>query len=170
MATAIHWFPGHMKKALNELIEKLKVVDIIIEIVDARAPISSINPNLEELTKNKKKILILSKSDLADKEITPQIVKKLKEQFNYVLPLTLKGGNSTKLINASIKELGKEKHQKEISKGMKPQPLRVAVIGVPNVGKSSLINLLAGKKVANVENKPGLTRGEQWVKINSDYV
>lgn len=166
----IHWFPGHMKKALNELTERIKFVDIVVELLDSRAPLSSINPDFEKLISHKKRLVVLTKSDLADKAMTPKLVEVLKKQFDDVLVVDLKKKDSVKLISKSIAVLGKEKHQKEISKGMKPQPLKVAIIGIPNVGKSSLINLLAGRRSAAVENKPGLTRGEQWVKVSNDFL
>ncbi len=166
----IHWFPGHMKKALDELTLKLKLVDVVVELVDARAPISSINDDLEKLISNKNRVLVLNKADLADLEVTNKLVNHLKKDFDDVLTLSLNDKNAKKIITSVISKLGKAKHDKDIAKGMKPQPLRVAIVGVPNVGKSSLINCLVGRKVASVENKPGHTRGEQWVKINNDFL
>lgn len=166
----IHWFPGHMKKAINELSEKIKYVDIVIELVDARAPLSSLNPDFEEIIKNKKRLLILNKVDLADPNITPSLVNKLKESYDDVLTSNINDKNIVNMIAKSIKELGKEKHLKEISKGMKPQPLKTVIIGVPNVGKSTLINKIARKSVLGVANKPGLTRKEVWVKVNNDFL
>lgn len=166
----IHWFPGHMKKALNELSEKIKLVDIVIELLDARAPISSINLDLEKLISNKKKLVILTKIDLADTKETTKLKDYLKKQFDDVILANINDKNIITLISSSIRKLGKDKHDKEIKKGMKPQPLKTAIIGIPNVGKSSLINKLANRKIAGVENRPGLTRSEQWVKVNNDFL
>ena len=166
----IHWFPGHMKKALNNITEKIKLVDIVIEILDARAPFSSINPDLEKVINNKKRLAVLSKIDLADPELTKYWVDKLSKDFDMLLCLNLNDPKSTKVLSSAVSKLGEEKHAKEKAKGMKPQPLKTMIIGVPNVGKSSLINRLANRKAAGVQNKPGYTRGEQFIKVNNDFV
>ena len=166
----IHWFPGHMKKALNEIEAKIKLVDIVIEILDARAPISSINPEFEKRTQNKKKILVLSKADLADPNETQKWEAYFKKSGASLLILNLNEPKSTNIISNEVKRLGVEKHQKEIAKGMKPQPLKTMIIGIPNVGKSSLINRLAKRSAAGVQNKPGYTRGEQFIKVNNDFI
>lgn len=166
----IHWFPGHMKKALNEIEAKIKLVDIVIEILDARAPLSSINPEFEKRVQNKKRIFVLSKSDLAD----PVDTKKWEEHFlksvDSLLILNLNEQKSCQIIANEVKKLGEEKHAKEKAKGMKPQPLKTMIIGIPNVGKSSLINRLAKRSAAGVQNKPGYTRGEQFIKVNNDFI
>lgn len=168
--TQIHWFPGHMKKALNEIEEKIKLVDVVIEILDARAPISSINPEFEKRITNKKKILVISKSDLADPVETKKWEICLKKTSNSLLILDLTNPKSEKLISEEVKKLGEEKHAKERAKGMKPQPIKAMIIGVPNVGKSSLINRIAKRHAAGVQNKPGYTRGEQYIKVNNDFI
>ena len=160
----IHWFPGHMKKALNEIEAKIKLVDIVIEILDARAPLSSINPEFEKRIQNKKKILIFSKADLADPSETSKWEQYFKKSVDSLLILNLNEPKSEKVIASEVKRLGEEKHKKEIAKGMKPQPLKTMIIGIPNVGKSSLINRLAKRSAAGVQNKPGYTRGEQYIK------
>jgi len=170
MGQNIHWFPGHMKKALNEIDEKIKLVDVIIEILDARAPLSSLNPELENRTKNKKKLIILSKIDLADPKLTQKWIEYLKDKFPLVIGLNLNDPKATKVLTENVAILGKEKHAKDISKGMKPQPIKAMILGVPNVGKSSLINRLAKRNAAGVQNKPGYTRGEQFVKVNNDFI
>ena len=166
----IHWFPGHMKKALNEIEAKIKLVDIIIEILDARAPISSSNPEFEKRIQNKKRIVIFSKADLADPVETEKWTQYFKKSVDSLLILNLNEPKSEKIIANEVKRLGKEKHQKEIAKGMKPQALKTMIIGVPNVGKSSLINRLAKRSAAGVQNKPGYTRGEQYIKVNNDFI
>ena len=166
----IHWFPGHMKKALNEIEAKIKLVDIIIEILDARAPLSSINPEFEKRTTNKKRIIVFSKADLADPEETKKWEQYFKKSVDSLLILNLNEPKSTNIISNEVKRLGEEKHKKEIAKGMKPQPIKTMIIGIPNVGKSSLINRLAKRSAAGVQNKPGYTRGEQFIKVNNDFI
>ena len=159
-----------MSKALREIEEKIKTVDVVIEILDARAPFSSINEELEKLINNKKKLLILSKIDLSDRNVINKQLAKLKELYQDVLLLNLTDNNVGKLIANSVNKLGEDKRKKEIAKGMKPQPIRAMIIGIPNVGKSSLINRLANRRAAGVQNKPGFTRGEQWIKVNKDFL
>ena len=166
----IHWFPGHMKKALNEIEEKIKLVDVVIEILDARAPLSSINPEFEKRINNKKKLLVLSKADLADPNETKKWENYLKNSGNSLLILNLTDPKAEKIISQAVMKLGEEKHAKERAKGMKPQPIKTMIIGVPNVGKSSLINRIAKRNAAGVQNKPGYTRGEQFIKVNKDFV
>ena len=170
MGQQIHWFPGHMNKALNEVENKVKLVDVVIELFDARAPLSSINENLGKLTANKKKLIVLTKTDLADPEQTKKWGAELSKRFDKVISLDLKKNNAEIILSKAVMELGKEKHAKEAAKGMKPQPIRTMIIGIPNVGKSSLINRLAKRKAAGVQNKPGYTRGEQWIKVNKDFL
>ena len=170
MGQQIHWFPGHMNKALNEVENKVKLVDVIIELFDARAPISSINENLGKITANKKKLVVLTKTDLADPVQTKKWMEVLAKQFDAILSLDLKSSNAEALLSKAVISLGKDKWAKEMAKGMKPQPIRAMIIGIPNVGKSSLINRLAKRKAAGVQNKPGYTRGEQWIKVNKDFL
>ena len=170
MGQQIHWFPGHMSKALNEVENKVKLVDVIIELFDARAPLSSINENLEKLTTNKKKLIVLTKIDLADQEQTKKWLEELKKKYDSVIALDLKKNGAEAILSKAVVDLGKDKWAKEMAKGMKPQPIRAMIIGIPNVGKSSLINRLAKRKAAGVQNKPGYTRGEQWIKVNKDFL
>ena len=170
MGQQIHWFPGHMNKALNEVEKKVKLVDVIIELFDARAPLSSINENLEKITQDKKKLIVLAKTDLADPEQTKKWMNELAKTYDSILSLDLKSSNAEALLSKAVIALGKDKWAKEMAKGMKPQPIRTMIIGIPNVGKSSLINRLAKRKAAGVQNKPGYTRGEQWIKVNKDFL
>ena len=170
MANNIHWFPGHMNKALHQVEEKIKVIDVIIELFDARAPLSSVNEDLEKVASNKKKLYILTKSDLADPAQTTLWQKHFSNDNSEVLVINLTNKGSYDQIANAVIRLGKSKWEKEKAKGMKPQPIRTMIIGIPNVGKSSLINLLAKRKVAGVQNKPGYTRGEQWIKVNKDFL
>ncbi|MBO6261008.1 MAG: ribosome biogenesis GTPase YlqF [Bacilli bacterium] len=170
MAQQIHWFPGHMNKALNEVETKVKLVDVVIELLDARAPLSSINENLEKLIQNKKKLIVLTKIDLADPEATKEWINFFKQKYDSVLTLDLKKSGGENILSKAVINLGKDKWAKEKAKGMKPQPIRAMIIGIPNVGKSSLINRIAKRKAAGVQNKPGFTRGEQWIKVNQDFL
>ena len=170
MAQQIHWFPGHMNKALNEVETKVKLVDVVIELLDARAPLSSINENLEKLIQNKKKLIVLTKIDLADPEATKEWINFFKQKYDSVLTLDLKKSGAENVLSKAVINLGKDKWAKEKAKGMKPQPIRAMIIGIPNVGKSSLINRIAKRKAAGVQNKPGFTRGEQWIKVNQDFL
>ena len=170
MGQQIHWFPGHMNKALNEVENKVKLVDVIIELFDARAPLSSINENLEKLTANKKKLIVLTKIDLADPKQNKNWIDELRKKYDSVIALDLKKNGVENILAKAVVDLGKDKWAKEMAKGMKPQPIRAKIIGIPNVGKSSLINRLAKRKAAGVQNKPGYTRGEQWIKVNKDFL
>jgi len=170
MGQQIHWFPGHMNKALNEVENKVKLVDVVIELLDARAPLSSINENLEKLIQNKKKLIVLTKIDLADPMATKEWIEELKKKYDSILTLDLKNNGAEAILSKAVINLGKDKWAKEMAKGMKPQPIRAMIIGIPNVGKSSLINRIAKRKAAGVQNKPGYTRGEQWIKVNKDFL
>ena len=166
----IHWFPGHMSKALKEVEDKIKIIDVVIELLDARAPISSINPQLENVIKNKKRLVILTKPDLADPVETKKWEVELSKRYDSLLILNLTDGNATNIIVKAVSKLGQEKWAKDKAKGMKPQPLKTMIIGIPNVGKSSLINRFAKRKAAGVQNKPGYTRGEQWIKVSNEFI
>lgn len=166
----IHWFPGHMNKALNEIKEKVKLVDVVIELLDTRIPYSSFNDEFEKFVANKKRLFVFTKADLADPEITKGWVDQFKKEGKDYLFLDIIHDNVNAILAKKITELAVDKHAKEKAKGMKPQPVRTMIIGIPNVGKSSLINKLAKRKVAGVENRPGFTRGEQMIKINNDFL
>ena len=161
----IQWFPGHMAKAKRELKEKLKLVDLVIELVDARAPISSQNPMLQEEIGEKRKLVVLMKNDLADETLTNRFIELFTENETDALPMNV---NDRKDIQALIKKvniINEEINKKRSEKGIKPRPLRAVIIGIPNVGKSTLINRLANKKRAQTGNKPGVTKKQQWIKV-----
>ncbi len=170
MANQIHWFPGHMSRALRDVEERIKIIDVVIELLDARAPLSSINGQLEDLIKNKKRLVILTKPDLADPVETKKWEQFLLTKYDSLLSLNLTDGNATNQIIKAVSKLGQEKWAKDRAKGMKPQALKTMIIGIPNVGKSSLINRFAKRKAAGVQNKPGYTRGEQWIKVSNEFV
>lgn len=164
----IQWFPGHMAKARKEIEEKLKLVDIVYELIDARIPLSSRNPMIKEIIKNKPRLVLMTKSSMADGEETKKWINYISRQNDAVLAIdSLDGTNIKKIITVS-KELLKDKFAKEMAKGLKPRPIRGMILGIPNVGKSTLLNKLVGKKVANVGNKPGVTKAQQWVRMNKD--
>ena len=170
MANQIHWFPGHMSRALRDVEERIKIIDVVIELLDARAPLSSINGQLENLIQNKKRLVILTKPDLADPVETKKWEEYLLTKYDSLLSLNLTDGNATNQIVKAVSKLGQEKWAKDRAKGMKPQALKTMIIGIPNVGKSSLINRFAKRKAAGVQNKPGYTRGEQWIKVSNEFV
>ena len=166
----IHWFPGHMKKALNNVEEKIKLVDVIVELLDSRAPLSSVNDDLAKLIQNKKRVIVLSKTDLADKEQTKKWLEYFRKDNDIVIDLDLSQQNAGKAIQNAVVKVGKSIWDKQKAKGMKPQPIKTMIIGIPNVGKSSLINRFAKRSAAGVENKPGFTRGQQWIKVSNEFV
>ena len=169
MSNNIHWFPGHMNKALHEVEERLKIIDVIIELFDARAPFSSINEDLEKVIKNKKRLVVLTKVDLADDIQTKKWIDKLSNDYEKVIALDLTKPSAEKIISQEVYNLGEDKREKDKKRGLKPQPIRAMIIGIPNVGKSSFINRVAKRSAAGVQNKPGYTRGEQWIKVNKDF-
>ena len=165
----VHWFPGHMVKATREIIERLKVIDVIIEIVDSRTPISSKNPFLEDATKSKKRLLVFSKKDLTDNNKINMFEKYYQDRNYDTILANLNDKKDILEIIKKVQFLGKDRQEKYLKKGMKPQPLRVMIIGIPNVGKSTLINKLTRKNAASVQNTPGHTRAQQWVRINENF-
>ena len=163
----IHWYPGHIAKAEKQLKEKLNLVDVIIEVVDARLPISSQYPNIEKLIGNKPRLTVLNKSDLADEVYLNKWVEILKEKSSYpvIKSNAASGKDFSSIVNGVVK-LGEPTIQKMVAKGLLPRPVRVMVIGMPNVGKSSIINKLIKKQKVKVGAKAGVTRQQQWVRIN----
>ena len=168
MAKDIQWFPGHMAKALREISERIKVVDIVIELCDARAPYSSINPELFNIIKNKPRIMILSKRDLAENNITNEWIKYFEEKGYIAKAMDLNKDNLDVIFSLSKVSL-KEKIERDKRRGLKPQPIRALVVGIPNVGKSTFINKMSKRKAANVGNMPGVTKAQQWIKIKNDF-
>lgn len=165
----IHWYPGHMKKAQIEVQDKVKICDLVIELLDARIPVSSRNETLFKITKDKTRLVVLTKVDLADKKVTDFWANYFKSQGFAAIFADLNKEQDVKNIIKAAEKLGEIKNEKYIAKGMKPQPIRAMIIGIPNVGKSTLINKMAKRRAANVQNKPGLTRSQQWIKVSERF-
>ena len=166
--TNINWYPGHMAKAKNEIMDKIKIMDIVYVLIDARIPSSSMNPMIDEILKNRKKIYIMTKSDMADLNMTIRWEKYFKDNGIPSLVVDSISGLNIKKIEANSRALLQDKFQKEESRGMKRRPIRAMIVGIPNVGKSTLINKLVNKKVATVGNKPGVTKAQQWIRLNEN--
>lgn len=164
----IQWFPGHMTKAKRQMEDSLKMVDFVIEIRDARIPESSKNPMLESLIKNKPRLIILSKKDKADPNLTKEWKDCFEAQGNVVLPLDLIHENYKNPLIQASKTLCAPLIEKQKKRGIRPRALRAMVCGIPNVGKSTLINTLAKRKAAQTGDKPGVTKSLQWIKLGSD--
>ncbi len=160
------WYPGHMTKAKRMMQENIKLIDLVIELVDARIPLSSRNPDIDTLAANKSRIVLLNKSDLADPGLNKQWTKYFQEKGIHVLEINAKSGAGIKSINALVQEACKEKIERDRKRGIVNRPVRAMVVGIPNVGKSTFINSFAGKACAKTGNKPGVTKGKQWIKLN----
>lgn len=167
MAT-IQWFPGHMSKARRQVQENLKHVDFVTILVDARLPLSSQNPMLTKIVGDKPKLLILNKADLADSNRTKEWRSYFENQGIITLAINSKEQSTVKLVTDAAKSLMADKIQQLRERGIQKETLRTMIIGIPNAGKSTLMNRLAGKKIAVVGNKPGVTKGQQWLKSNKD--
>ena len=162
------WYPGHMTKAKRMMQENIKLIDLIIELVDARIPMSSRNPDIDELGKGKSRIILLNKSDLADAGQNQEWESFFKEKGYFVQQLNAKTGAGIKNIQALVQESCKEKIERDRKRGIINRPVRAMVVGIPNVGKSTFINSFAGKACAKTGNKPGVTKGKQWIRLNKN--
>ncbi len=162
------WYPGHMTKAKRQMQEDIKLIDLIIEVVDARIPLSSRNPDIDELGKNKARMVLLNKSDLSDPQINSKWIEYFKEKNIHSLEINSKTGMGLKAIQSTVREACKEKIERDRKRGIKNRPVRAMVVGIPNVGKSTFINSFAGKACAKTGNRPGVTKGKQWIKLNKE--
>ena len=160
------WYPGHMTKAKRMMQENMKLIDLVIELVDARIPLSSRNPDIDELGKNKARLVLLNKSDLAEDRWNDAWAEYFKEKGYSVVKVNSKKGGGIKSIQGVIQEACKEKIERDRRRGILNRPVRAMVVGIPNVGKSTFINTLAGKACAKTGNKPGVTKGKQWIRLN----
>ncbi|MCM3279345.1 ribosome biogenesis GTPase YlqF [Exiguobacterium sp. MER 193] len=162
---AIQWFPGHMAKARRQVTEKLKLIDVVIELVDARVPQSSRNPMVDEITAGKPRLIVLNKADMADPVVTDAWLRALKREEVEVVAVDAKHSKGLKQLITGAQKLMKEKHDRMREKGRNPGPIRALIIGIPNVGKSTLINRLAGRNIAITGDRPGVTKRQQWIKM-----
>lgn len=165
MQQHIHWFPGHMAKARRVIGEHLKLVDVVIELLDARIPISSSNPMISEITQNKPRIIALNKADLAEEKWTTQWIGAFAAEGLSVATVEATTGRGAKSLVSSVEQAAAPVIAKLVAKGIRPRPVRAMILGIPNVGKSSLINRLLGSATARTGDRPGVTRGQQWIKI-----
>lgn len=162
----IQWYPGHMTKAKRAMKEDIKLIDLIIELVDARVPLASRNPDIDELGKGKARLILLNKSDMASERLNDAWMKWFQEKGFYVVKVNSRNGSGLKQINGIVQEACKEKIERDRRRGILNRPIRAMVVGIPNVGKSTFINSFAGKACAKTGNKPGVTKGNQWIRLN----
>ncbi|WP_080874774.1 ribosome biogenesis GTPase YlqF [Oceanobacillus timonensis] len=165
----IQWFPGHMAKARREVQEQLKLVDFVIELVDARVPYSSQNPMLQEVLGQKPKLVLMMKKDLADPAQTAAWIESYQEKGVQAAAVDVNQKSDIQQVVQLAKAMAQEKMDKLQKKGIKPRPARAMIVGIPNVGKSTLINRLASKKVAKTGDRPGITKQQLWIKIKKDF-
>lgn len=166
--TNINWYPGHMAKTRREMKEKMSLIDIVYEVIDARMPISSRIIDLDDLVHEKPRILVVTKYDLCDRTYTDPILNSYKEQGMKVVPVELLTGKNVSTIVSLTKEVMQEMNEKRKQKGMKPRSIRALIVGSPNAGKSTLINRLVGKKVTQIGDRPGVTKNLGWIRIHKD--
>lgn len=165
----IQWFPGHMAKTKRQIIENLRLVDIVYELVDARIPFSSRNPLIDEIVKNKPRLVIMTKADMADDSLTKKHVSTFERQNISVVVVDASKNLNKNIIFDKTKEILSEKIAKDAKKGIINRPIRIMILGIPNVGKSTLINRLVDKKVTNVGDRPGITTSKQWIRLNPSF-
>ncbi|AIC94851.1 MULTISPECIES: ribosome biogenesis GTPase YlqF [Shouchella] len=163
----IQWYPGHMAKARREINEKLSMIDVVIELLDARIPVSSQNPVIDELVQQKPRLILLNKTDLADPKQTERWKHFFEKQGHAVVEVNSQTGQGIKKIVPACQALAKDLYKKWESKGMKPRALRAVILGIPNVGKSTFINRLVNKRQAKVGDRPGITKQQQWIKVGT---
>ena len=169
MSKQIQWFPGHMAKARREISEKIKLIDIVIELVDARAPLSSKNPMFDQICNNKPRLIVMTKKDLADERVTNKWIEYFKKKNIDAICVNLKNFNEYQLVINISKEILKEKMEREAKRGLKPRAMRAMVLGIPNVGKSTFINRLAKRKATVTGNRPGVTKAQQIICVDKDF-
>jgi ribosome biogenesis GTPase A len=164
----IQWFPGHMTKARRQIEEKIKLIDVVIELLDARILLSSRNPMIDEILKGKPRLVVLNKADLADPAATGRWVDYFADFGLPALPIDAASGFGIKEIIPKCQHLWKDKYEAMVRKGINPRAIRALIVGIPNVGKSTLINRLAGKNIAATGDKPGVTKGQQWIRVGKE--
>ena len=162
----VQWYPGHMTKARRMMEENCKLIDLVIELVDARAPMSSRNPDIDALARNKSRIILLNKADLADPKCNAAWTGFFKEKGFHILEMNSRTGSGVKSIQGLVQEACREKIERDRRRGIKNRPVRAMVVGIPNVGKSTFINAFAGRACTKTGNKPGVTKGKQWIRLS----
>lgn len=162
------WYPGHMTKAVRMMQENIKLIDLVIELVDARTPMSSKNPDIDSLTGNKARVILLNKADLADPAGNAAWTEYFKKKGFHVLEINARTGAGVRAVQGLVQEACKEKIERDRRRGIKNRPIRAMVVGIPNVGKSTFINAFAGKGCTKTGNKPGVTKGKQWIRLNQN--
>lgn len=160
------WYPGHMTKAKRAMQEDIKLIDVVIELVDARIPASSKNPDINELAKNKSRVILLNKSDMADPDLLTPWIQYYEKQGYLALAVNARKRNELKQVQNLIQKACREKIERDRRRGILNRPVRAMIVGIPNVGKSTFINSFAGKACAKTGNKPGVTKGKQWIRLN----
>lgn len=164
----INWFPGHMTRAKRQIEEKLKLIDVVLELIDARIPQASRNPMIDEILGSKPRMVLLNKADLADPARTAEWISYFRAQGHEAMAIDSNTGAGVKDIPGKAKDLMRAKIERQVSKGMKPRAVRAVIVGIPNVGKSTLINRLAGRNIAVTGDRPGVTKGQQWIRTGLD--
>ncbi|MEY8390311.1 ribosome biogenesis GTPase YlqF [Lachnospiraceae bacterium] len=162
------WYPGHMTKAKRQMQEDIKLIDLVIELADARIPVSSRNPDIDELGKQKARLILMNKADLASQEQTAAWMSYFREKGFFVVKLDARTKTGMKNIQEAILEACREKIERDRRRGIRNRPVRAMVVGIPNVGKSTFINTYAGRACAKTGNKPGVTKGKQWIRLNKN--
>lgn len=162
------WYPGHMTKAVRMMQENIKLIDLVIELVDARTPMSSKNPDIDSLAGNKARVILLNKADLADPAGNAAWTEYFKKKGFHVLEINARTGAGVRAVQGLVQEACKEKVERDRRRGIKNRPIRAMVVGIPNVGKSTFINAFAGKGCTKTGNKPGVTKGKQWIRLNQN--
>ena len=165
----IQWFPGHMTKARRQMQEDIRLIDLVIELLDARIPLSSRNPEIDKLSRGKERMILLNKADLADPDETGRWLNRFEAEGITALALDSRETSSRKIIQKAMMEATAAKRERDMKRGLKNRPIRAMIAGIPNVGKSTLINSLAGKAATRTGNKPGVTKGKQWIHLR-DHV
>ena len=160
------WYPGHMTKAKRQMQEDIKLIDLVIEVIDARCPVSSRNPDINNLAVGKLRLILLNKSDLSDRSANQKWITFFKDQGYYCVELDSRDRKNMKGVQTTLDAVCAAKFERDRKRGIKNRPVRAMVVGIPNVGKSTFINSFAGRAVAKTGNKPGVTKGKQWIKLN----
>ncbi len=162
------WYPGHMAKAKRQMTEEMKLIDVVVELVDARIPLSSKNPDIDGIAKGKSRVMLLNKVDMADPKVTALWKAWYEKKGYFVATVNSRSGSGIKTVTDCIMEACKEKIERDRKRGILNRPIRAMIVGIPNVGKSTFINSYAGKAVAQTGNKPGVTKGKQWIRLNKN--